>query len=83
MKGKNKRYPDVFFLNFGDKGVCIEVGDYTPSKWFDFPVVHIGFNGTITKIRCEDSSFAQVVYETTNEIFKENKSLGNISNCNM
>lgn len=63
MKGESREYPDVFFLN--DRvGVCVEVGDYNPSKWFEFPVVHIGFNGLITPIRCENVSFAMAVYDS-------------------
>ena len=67
---KQKKYPDCFFSYDGD-GVCIEVGDYNPSKWFEFPVVHVGFNGIVTPIRCEGSKFGLAVYIATVQIIEK------------
>jgi len=70
-KGKRK-YPDLFLLHAGN-GVCIEVGNYNPSKWFEFPVVHIGFNGIVTPIRCEGNDFAGAVYVTTVDVISKHR----------
>ena len=69
MKNIPKRYPDVFFLT-NSGSVCVEIGDYIPSKWPEFPVIHIGFNGVVTPIRCENKKFARTIYRITKRLVK-------------
>ncbi|OGO37367.1 MAG: hypothetical protein A2Z03_04120 [Chloroflexi bacterium RBG_16_56_8] len=54
------RVPDMLFVHEGNP-VIVEVGNYNPSKWSEFPVIHVGFNLAISIINDNGDNFTRVV----------------------
>lgn len=65
--------PDVTFIcKHSQEKVFIEVGAYNPCKWeSDIGVIHIGFNGRISKVNFNGQSTLQpLLYKTISELLQ-------------
>lgn len=77
---KNKLHPDAMicsryvpyeYLNgnpYEDEMILIEIGNYTPSKWPFYSVIHIGFNYKVTSIFKSESDFKLQTLKAIEEV---------------
>jgi hypothetical protein len=48
--------------------ILIEVGDYKPDKWNQYPVIHIGLNRKVTPVMNVDSDFRSQTLKAVSEV---------------